>query len=172
MAGRFRINEIDIAKGIGIILVIIGHCLPNNSLLRLMIYSFHMPLFFVLSGMVLDEEKIKEGKKCFWKFFDFKIAIWYLLFSAVYILFDFVVRYQILGVFNIKTLLWECYQTVALYGINVLWFLSTLVIAKAIAYIIVNFTGDNIKLRVCMIIALIFMGGVSLSSCRNLQVAR
>lgn len=45
---------IDVAKGIGIILVVLGHCLAygcQNQLFRC-IYSFHMPLFFFLSGYV------------------------------------------------------------------------------------------------------------------------
>ena len=52
-------NEITIAKGIGILLVVLGHALkqtgvsnvPGNALISI-IYSFHMPLFFVLSGFV------------------------------------------------------------------------------------------------------------------------
>lgn len=54
MAGP-RDATIDIAKGIGIVLVVLGHS-PTvarwGPTLQL-IYSFHMPLFFVLSGAVL-----------------------------------------------------------------------------------------------------------------------
>lgn len=45
-----RIEWIDIAKGIAIILVIIGHTVKFGSLTRNIIFSFHMPLFFMLSG--------------------------------------------------------------------------------------------------------------------------
>lgn len=41
-------NWIDISKGIGIILVIIGHCMFP---LHFLIDSFHMPLFFLLAGI-------------------------------------------------------------------------------------------------------------------------
>lgn len=46
---------IDVAKGIGIILVIAGHtfCLGLSSPL----YTFHLPLFFLLSGLVFNELK-------------------------------------------------------------------------------------------------------------------
>lgn len=50
--GGGREPEPDVAKGIGIILVVIGHCsgcLPLHALLT----SFHMPLFFFLSGLFL-----------------------------------------------------------------------------------------------------------------------
>ena len=38
---------------IAIILVIIGHCLDNNSNLKELIYTFHMPLFFIISRIFL-----------------------------------------------------------------------------------------------------------------------
>lgn len=53
-----RIGYIDIAKGIGILLVYIGHCdLDYKSNLFLWIYSFHMPLFFFISGSLFTPHK-------------------------------------------------------------------------------------------------------------------
>ena len=48
-----RVEYIDIAKGIGITLVVMGH---NDFALispfaHKLIYSFHMPMFFFMSGM-------------------------------------------------------------------------------------------------------------------------
>lgn len=48
--GTKRLDWIDIAKGIAIILVIVGHTVPNPSPLRHAIFSFHMPVFFILAG--------------------------------------------------------------------------------------------------------------------------
>lgn len=45
-----RIEWIDVAKGIAILLVIIGHTVQFESLTWNLIFSFHMPVFFVLSG--------------------------------------------------------------------------------------------------------------------------
>lgn len=58
-------NQLDwvlIAKGIGIILVVVGHFIPASSpeywlTLRQFIYSFHMPLFFLLSGYLYKPDK-------------------------------------------------------------------------------------------------------------------
>lgn len=48
-----RIGYIDIAKGIGITLVVMGH--NDFSLIspfaHKLIYAFHMPMFFFMSGM-------------------------------------------------------------------------------------------------------------------------
>jgi fucose 4-O-acetylase-like acetyltransferase len=46
-----RLGWIDRTKGIGIILVVLGH-LPNNY--AKFVYVFHMPLFFVLSGFLFN----------------------------------------------------------------------------------------------------------------------
>lgn len=48
MCIKKRVEWIDCAKGIGILLVIIGHCLTDEMAL-FAIHSFHMPLFFILS---------------------------------------------------------------------------------------------------------------------------
>ena len=45
-----RVQWIDCAKGIAILLVIIGHTIGYP--IREMIFSFHMPLFFILAGAV------------------------------------------------------------------------------------------------------------------------
>lgn len=46
-----RDQTIDIAKGVGISLVVLGHCLPYDGMAYHYIYLFHMPLFFLLAGM-------------------------------------------------------------------------------------------------------------------------
>ena len=48
--------RMDVVKGIGIILVVIGHA-KRSTLLGKMIYGFHMPLFFILAGMFYHKEK-------------------------------------------------------------------------------------------------------------------
>ena len=49
-----RIKWVDIAKGIGIILVIVGHTIALEY--SAPIYTFHMPLFFFLSGLFLNTD--------------------------------------------------------------------------------------------------------------------
>lgn len=53
--------EIDVCRGIGIILVVLGHAIKQTGvqntafdMIVSVIYSFHMPLFFFLSGFVSD----------------------------------------------------------------------------------------------------------------------
>lgn len=58
--GSKRLDWIDIAKGIAIILVIVGHTVPNPSLLRHAIFSFHMPVFFILAGYTFRPKPWRE----------------------------------------------------------------------------------------------------------------
>ena len=51
-----RVQWIDWCKGIGILLVLLGHTL-RTDLSLVYIYGFHMPLFFFLSGQVCNEKK-------------------------------------------------------------------------------------------------------------------
>jgi fucose 4-O-acetylase-like acetyltransferase len=54
-----RLEHIDVAKGIGIILVVLGHNwiirTEKGELFRI-IFSFHMPLFFFLSGVLFKAQ--------------------------------------------------------------------------------------------------------------------
>lgn len=58
-----RLNQYDILKGIGIILVMLGHAIPPNTYLSYFIYGFHMPLFFMCSGAFYKDVSIWQGFK-------------------------------------------------------------------------------------------------------------
>lgn len=81
-----RTHYIDIARGIAIILVVIGHGISEYSTgfttLENIIYSFHMPLFFVISGLVF---RIKDGDifTAFAKKRARGLMLPYLLFAAL-----------------------------------------------------------------------------------------
>ena len=126
-----RIGAIDIAKGIGIILVIVGHALPLDNIVRVFVYTFHMPLFFILTGMVM---KSPERDKTVFEDFcaEKKLIRAYGFYSLVFLLFDIIVRFTIQGDMGFKELVWNLYQTVVFFGINVLWFLANLVLAKVL----------------------------------------
>lgn len=55
MTKKSRIEWVDVAKGVGILLVVFGHLIDGRSFPGLYIWSFHMPLFFFLSGLFMSE---------------------------------------------------------------------------------------------------------------------
>lgn len=61
MNSKKRDISVDILKGIGIILVVIGHA-NCPQVLRAAIYSFHMPLFFICSGFFFSLKDVSNYK--------------------------------------------------------------------------------------------------------------
>lgn len=63
-----RSLTLGIVKGIGIILVVEGHCIKAYTIPGIFIYAFHMPLFFLISGICFNGEKYHEFKPFFYVF--------------------------------------------------------------------------------------------------------
>ena len=90
-----RIEWIDYAKGIGIFLVVLGHVLrglgasvgqgyqPELRAMDQWIYAFHMPLFFLLSGLFADRAVSKPPRRFLIDRFQ-KILYPYFLWSALW----------------------------------------------------------------------------------------
>ena len=60
-----RLTYMDIAKGFGVLCVIAGHM--GNETINRFVFSFHMPLFFIISGdFLLQKNTPKEllYKRC------------------------------------------------------------------------------------------------------------
>ena len=53
-----RMTDIDVLKGLGILSVVLGHCL-NFEVAHRFIYSYHMILFVFISGFLFHEVSIK-----------------------------------------------------------------------------------------------------------------
>lgn len=146
-----RINWIDVARGIGIILVIQGHSLGAHSY-RHFIYAFHMPLFFFISGLVFDYKKYsfrqtfkKSAKGILVPYVLFSllsIALWPLQISNFEWTPDFIGK-QLLGIIyaNSQTLDFNL----------VLWFLPCLFITK----ILFAFLSEKIKNTSVLVVFLI-----------------
>ena len=47
---RTRLRWLDAARGLAMLLVMIGHTVPGNETVIGALYTFHLPLFFVISG--------------------------------------------------------------------------------------------------------------------------
>lgn len=74
-----RINAIDVAKGIGILCIVLGHIVPNSYVAR-WLYAFHVPLFFLLSGFTYS---LKEDKKAFYLNKAKRLLLPYLIFAVI-----------------------------------------------------------------------------------------
>ena len=83
---------INILKGLAIFCVVYGHITPRNSLLTRCIYSFHMPIFFMISGFLFNFE---EYQHCIGKFFKHKtVRLLVPYFVSIFLLFLYWLIFQ------------------------------------------------------------------------------
>lgn len=78
-----RFAHVDTMKAIGIVLVVVGHSPGLNPFIKNVIYSFHMPLFFFISGLLVSPQKLsmtyRENLSSLWK----GLGIPYLFFFLI-----------------------------------------------------------------------------------------
>lgn len=147
-----RITYIDTAKGILILLMLIGH-IWNTGYVHDFIYVFHMPAFFILSGMTAKPMGISlQG---FVKYFAArfrKLLIPYLFFEIYAIFVDIICNGAYL---NIKG---YAYQILTLRLFNgPLWFLMVMLISGMAFYFL-----QGLKHRKAVYATILFLLAVAM----------
>lgn len=135
---RERLEFIDITKGIAIILVVFGHIISNNNdKIQIWIYSFHIPIFFIITGILYNNSSSTTlSAKKFIKKKAKQLMYPYATFGGVFLLRYFI--QVILGFGEFNTLFVFFIDLITLIGVGVLWFLPTIFIAEAIFKVIMN----------------------------------
>ncbi|MGN1160207.1 MAG: acyltransferase family protein [Lachnospiraceae bacterium] len=156
MMEKRRVDYLDMVKGIGIILVVAGHSqyLAKNALT--VIYSFHMPLFFIVSGMVscyIGEEKrsmkqILKKKLC-------SLMIPYAVFSLIYLAIYGGYFCHVAGYLTSETIKEYAVQAVSLDGMSVLWFLSALFFAELLFLGVRKIYGKRVTYLIMAILTIV-----------------
>lgn len=131
--GSTRFNTVDIMKGIAISLMTLGHTSqgmyargwwsgPRHVFAEDLIYSFHMPLFFVVAGFFVLKSLERRGTKIF-TLEKLKTLLYpYLLWAVLYaVLEPFITRYKN----SHHPFEWRSFTTSLLVGEQG-WFLYTL----------------------------------------------
>lgn len=75
-----RFDYLDMAKGVGILLVVWAHIMLIGWTHKV-IYAFHMPLFFFISGMLFNKDKYESFGK-FFKVRAKRLLVPYVLYSV------------------------------------------------------------------------------------------
>ena len=151
-----RFAYIDIAKGLGILMVVWGHIASHWT--SAFVYTFHMPLFFFISGMLFNRNKYPM-------FGDFlkarakRLLVPYLLYSvvtwAVWAVFSYLKGMPVVDILAPLT------QTVLAKGSgqffvynSPLWFIPCL-LAVEIMYFFSSRFCDWLNMLICIILMLI-----------------
>lgn len=129
-----RIEWIDIAKGILIVLVVLGHS-EISGVAASVINSFHMAVFFFLAGLTI---KLNENKNLFIVKRLKGLIMPYIVLAFIFLGYQFM-KYKIIGgyKFDLKSGLFSIFIPVSgristtVYG---LWFLPCLFLANIAVY--------------------------------------
>lgn len=161
-----RSEYLDIAKGLGIVLVVLGHSIPDattaagisSPVLRTvsnLIYSFHMPLFFFIAGYLMNKEKLQALPKLafFWKRCS-RLLVPYFFVGLCYLPMKLLFASFANKPYDINNL-WKIFL-----GVNPdgeLWFLYALWGLSVIA-ILLNYTSTRLVLLVGLALAQLTIG--------------
>lgn len=92
---KIRNKQIDVMRGIAILLVILGHSIgyvDNN--LNKCILAFHMPLFFILSGLLAKDFYNLDQNMFKYLFYKIKKMLKYIIiYGIIYTLYDIVINF-------------------------------------------------------------------------------
>jgi polysaccharide biosynthesis protein PslL len=166
-----RINYIDVARGIGILLVVMGH--NDFSLIspffHKLIYSFHMPLFFFLSGYFLNTA---IG---FWSFVKKRFnGLLKPFFFTIFMIYFFSISFEKMGFANaITRIVKSLYGTGAYIDWVQLWFLPHLFVVSIYAYLFYKTVGriDNRWIRWLILLITLFVATLFLKSFYPFKIA-
>ena len=148
MENTKRIDYLDYTKGFGILLVILGHIYDASNPIKIWLYSFHMPLFFIISGFFAN--KYIELKVLFKK--KFKSLI------IPYISFGIITMVLIMTTNGFVNELKEyVYYFITGVGRDALWFLPSLFLIEIIFNIISKIKNNSYKM---LIIVGLFLSGL------------
>lgn len=143
-----RIEWIDVAKGICIVLMVVGHTrLP--SIISNWIWSFHMPFFFFISGMTF-----KVGNYKSLNFFLYRklrtLLVPFFVFSILVI--------GISGSYEVNTFK-DRFLEVLVHGWGgiALWFVPILFLAELLYYIFYHLLSRNKKFFVVILIVFAYL---------------
>ena len=149
-----RLDYIDMAKGSAIALMVFGHTFSTyqNTPIMVWIYSFHMPLFFLTTGILYGVKEKKRSRQIFkLKSKIFTLLLPFFVWSTLYQLFISILA--ILGGAPAKaTLLSNMKVVIQLQG-NAMWFLPAMFLSTFFFFLTVRNRVLNIITSCLLFIA-------------------
>lgn len=130
---QVRYEYLDVARGISILLIVLGHTGFIGEFWLNFIYYINVPIFFILTGILAEIRDLRaldtKGMKNFLvKRFE-NLMIPYAAFSVIYSIIYFV--QMKMGYMTGEDFLKNIRRALDFYGESVLWFLPTLFLAQA-----------------------------------------
>ncbi|MDD3367266.1 MAG: acyltransferase [Lachnospiraceae bacterium] len=152
----------DLARGMAILLVVLVHVEALGTNFRIYLVSFVLPVFFLVSGMLLSKTgSIKGDIFIFIKKRFGGIMVPYYLYSLLYLVVEYIYNRC-----NGSLADWPWKQnltdSLTLYGISVLWFLPVLFFGEILMALLFQFCHERRILHIPIsAICIILLAGIS-----------
>ena len=147
-----RLDYLDMTKGFGIILVVMGHIIYTEAHVMVWISSFHMPLFFVVTGVLMalkDEDHSKPLEVIRRKAKGLLVP--YFWFSLMDFILD--IGNVLLNKIDVHTFTVNAISSLTLYGKSVLWFLTALFFTQCYFVLLRSRLSDKMVPLIVVVIA-------------------
>lgn len=148
-----RLHYLDAARGFAILLVVSGHIWETDQPLPVLIYSFHVPLFFIISGILTARsgQKNRPAKQLLISKL-YSLILPYLFFEAV-----FLVIFGIRSHFDFRSQQAHIYDSLFLSPLNVpMWFLPTLFLSELFLILVLRlFRNRKCAALLCLVLYLL-----------------
>ena len=156
-----RDKTFDILKGLGIILVIVGHC--DIGRLHPFIDSFHMPLFFFIAGFFLRKRSVIE---------DIRISAKRLFVPYIFVVCTICVVELLANLVNGSFLVADFLRLLPKYllcvrddhspewligDIGILWFLPAMFWGRSLVVLLIN-NVKSMKIQCVLVVSFVLLG--------------
>lgn len=156
-----RDKTFDVLKGLAIILVIVGHC--DIGRLHPFIDSFHMPLFFFITGFFLKNRSVIE---------DVRISVKRLFVPYVFVVCSICVVELLVNLVNGSFLVTDTLRLLPKYllcvrddhspewligDIGILWFLPAMFWGRSLVSLLVN-NVKSMKIQCILVVSFVLLG--------------
>ena len=150
-----RIKYIDMLKAFCIILVIAGHMGYTPAKVKLLLYIFHIPLFFFLSGMTLNVEKYNSIIQFFSKKFKVIVIPCFLMNISIFFIKSFILQPQLILKIDILYFIKALILADRMHMYYQLWFLNVLFLAEIVCYFAIKYSNTLYKYLIVFIVLIL-----------------
>lgn len=155
--GKKRIDYIDIAKGLGMMTIVWGHIM-YAGISNAIVYAFHIPLYFFLSGLVFSRERYasfgefiaKRVKGLLFPYLIFSFLTWALWAAFAYMSHTQVVSYWMP---LLQTFIAQGSDGYLVHNVP-LWFVTCLFVVEVVYYFLSQLK-DWVNILFCIALAVL-----------------
>ena len=145
-----RIEYIDVYRGIGIILMIMGH-IYFGKLFDIFIHAFHIPMFFIISGYLFSTKNVDFKEFIMKK--SKQLLVPYIVFGVFHLIIYILMNLNSIDNITSRTFALFFMPTNSMPISGALWFLLSLFFADIMYYFIIKINNKIVRTIISLVIS-------------------